>query len=191
MTNLVGDGEVATAGLDFKLTLTGPGVDLSRSVSAHVAGQIMMLVVTGTTGANAPAVDRGVKGQVIQTARHSAPPSMREFFNSCNPTRGPERIAAIAYHLRTYRVLESFKKEDVVRGFEDAKEPVPKNLPRDLAWTIQIGWIAVKTGDKDTYYLTRTGNDAVENGFPDNLRRKTRLSRGSRRKIMTENNTGL
>ena len=61
--------------------------------------------------------------------------------------------------------------------FELASEPPPKNLSRDVDWAVKVGWIAPQQDDPDKYYITRSGREAVQRSFPDDLRDKTKDSR--------------
>jgi hypothetical protein len=106
---------------------------------------------------------------------------VREFLLQQEAKRIPEQIATMALYLKNHRTTPVFTGKDLVKTFEDAQEPVPKNLSRDIGWTVRIGWIAPKLGMKNTYYLTSSGEAAVGAKFPPDVRKKTKASRSSRR----------
>jgi hypothetical protein len=106
---------------------------------------------------------------------------VREFLLQQEAKRIPEQIATMALYLKNHRTTPIFTSKDLVKAFEDAQEPVPKNLPRDIRWTVRIGWIAPKVGLKNTYYLTSSGEAAVGAKFPPDVRRKTKVTPSGRR----------
>jgi hypothetical protein len=126
----------------------------------------------------------------VRQASESVPPaagggqlstSAREFLLQHEPKRIPEQIATLALYLKTHRNTAAFTNKDLIKTFEDAQEPGPKNLPRDIRWTIRNGWIARKSGMKDTYYLTGSGEEAVRGKFPPDVRKRTKHTPGRRR----------
>lgn len=168
------DGEDASRA--YRVTIHGPGITFEKSVAQGIAGQIMLLAMAGKlsdTAREAGQRDRriGVEGQ---------PLSVREFLNDRKLRSVPEKIAAIAYYLGAFKEQGTFKKEDIVAGFEEAREAMPANIWRDLAKTRKQGWIAPKSGERDTYYLTGTGSDAVEGNFPPEPKKITSPSRRKR-----------
>jgi hypothetical protein len=79
--------------------------------------------------------------------------------------------------LKVIKGKNDFTKDDIKLEMQNAAEPIPANLTRDIKWAIGIGFIAKKDQQDDTFYVTTTGQDAVEKGFPDELIKKTKLSR--------------
>jgi hypothetical protein len=163
----------------FRLKLTGEGMNLDRAVAPDIAQHIVALVL----GGSAPA------GSELQSALR--PPgsgtdratlSVREFLEQSQAKRIPEQIATIGLYLKTHNNAAVFSRKDLIKGFEDAQEPVPKNLPRDAAWAVKIGWIAPKSGQKNSYYLTGTGEAAVRAKFPAEVRKKTKQNVSARRR---------
>ena len=65
--------------------------------------------------------------------------------------------------------------EAVCDGFrEGAQKPLPRHQEDN-----STGWIAEKAGERDTYYVTNTGNSAVANKFPKEASK--RASRGGKK----------
>jgi hypothetical protein len=96
--------------------------------------------------------------------------------------RIPEQIATMALYLKNHRNTAVFSSKDLIKTFEDAQEPVPKNLSRDIGWAVRIGWIAPKLGMKNTYYITSSGEAAVGAKFPADVRKKTKQTTSGRHK---------
>lgn len=49
-----------------------------------------------------------------------------------------------------------------------------------------MGWIATQSDDPDKYYVTRSGREAVQKSVPEDLRGKTKITQGVRRKKQTK-----
>jgi hypothetical protein len=169
----------------FRLKLTGDGISVDRTVSAEIAHQVVAIALGAPLAApepvrqssdGAPGIREAPTGAAGRTA-----PSVREFLLQQEAKRIPEQIATMALYLKNHRTTPVFTRKDLVKTFEDAQEPVPKNLPRDIRWTVRIGWIAPKLGLKNTYYLTSSGEAAVGAKFPADVRRKTKVTPSGRR----------
>ncbi len=169
----------------FRLKLTGEGMNLDRTVASEIAQHIVALVLRGTVPAGSE-LAAGLRaahaygGAAAGTDKTTL--SVREFLEQHQAKRIPEQIATIGLYLKMHNNAAVFTKKDLVKGFEDAQEPVPKNLPRDVAWTVKIGWVAPKSGQKNSYYLTGTGEAAVKAKFPPDVRHKTKQNVSRRRK---------
>jgi hypothetical protein len=172
----------------YALKLSGEGLNLERNIDPEVAHTIIRLVFGGGTSAPliaptpAPVQSIGALPTVAAPAAAGSPPlSVREFLEAHNAKRIPEQIATIALFLKQHQNAPAFTSKDLVKGFENAQEPAPKNLPRDIAWTTKIGWIAPKSGEKKTFYLTGTGESAVKAKFPEDVKKRTKLPRAARK----------
>jgi hypothetical protein len=164
----------------FQLKLTGDGISVDRTVSADIAHQIVTIVLGApltTPEAPRQSSDSAVGSREAPPgAAGRSAPSVREFLLQHEAKRIPEQIATMALYLKNHRNTPVFTSKDLIKTFEDAQEPVPKNLPRDIRWTVRIGWIAPKVGLKNTYYLTSSGEAAVGAKFPADIRRKTKVT---------------
>lgn len=167
----------------YKVKLTGPGISIEKEVPEQVAHKIAFAVLGPIQGGGKLAAPAG--GATEEGADDSDPSSpgesAREYLLHYAARRIPEQIATLAYFMKKSRKSDLWNRKELVAAFEEAKEAVPKNLSRDINWTIKIGWIAPKSGQEDTFYLTGPGIKAVETKFPDELRKKTKVSRGGRK----------
>ena len=145
---------------------------LDRTVTPELAQSIVALVLGGG------AADAGATG----VGGDRTPLSVREFLVQHQAKRIPEQIACIGLYFKEHNKASVFAKKELVKAFEDAQEPVPKNLSRDIQWTVKNGWIAPKTGHKSAYYLTGTGETAAKANFPPDVREKTKQKASARRK---------
>jgi hypothetical protein len=172
----------------YKLKLSGEGLQLEQEISSDVAHSIVRFVF----GGGIPAVTAKTSISATPLIPSSPLPasnsgevaalSVREFLEAHSAKRIPEQIATIALYLKLYQSSPVFGSKDLIRNFEDAQEPVPGNLSRDIAWATKIGWIAPKSGAKKIYYLTGTGETAVNSKFPEDVKKKTKVSFRPRKK---------
>jgi hypothetical protein len=112
--------------------------------------------------------------------------SIREFLDSCGAKRCPDKITAIGMYLKKYCDADDFSREDLIAHFEKAAESVPKNLTRDIRWTLKSGWITLRNGSEDCYYVTNSGNIAVEQEFSKEVIQKTKGMASGAKKTTTK-----
>lgn len=175
----------------YKITIEGAGLTLEREVSKEIGEQVVVLLLTGkaavtpttqapatvapqaaTSNSGAPVVDPVA---VVTPHQAAANPdtSIREFLDSCEAKRVPDKITAIGKYLKRHNEQMDFDKADMIANFENAAEPVPKNIARDIKWTLKAGWIALKNGSKNRYYVTNSGKTAVDQKFSKEVVKKT------------------
>ena len=174
----------------YSVKLTGPGVTIDREVSKELAEQVVLLVMTGqvSTAAAAPPTPPVGYGSPTPSPSPGVPGdlSVREFLDQTDAKRVPDKITAMAVFLRDVRKQSHFQRADMVEQFQAAHERVPKNLSRDIAWAAKAGWIAPKVGTNDTYYVTKSGGDAVAARFSKEVVQKTRgMTTGATKKKKT------
>jgi len=165
----------------YKIKLTGPGLNIDREIAEVIAQQVVML----TLGADRPTTPQrsqpGASTQRPATRSGGQELSIAEFLTDSQAKRGPDKLTAIAVYLRDHRSKAAFSIPDLKKGFEDAAESVPGNLPRDINWAKRVGWIAPKAGQRGMYYVTGTGAQAVTRKFPPDVLKKTKLGRRRKR----------
>lgn len=162
--------------MTYQVKIEGGGLILERDVSEEIGRQIVVLIMTeGQTRAlpGEPGPQEGVPESPAEMARGDTDHSIGEYLLAHNAKRNPDKIAAIGLFIKDIEGRKTFTRDDILRKFEEAAEPVPKNLARDIKWTRKNRWIAPKTGQKDTYYITGTGMGAVKAKFPKETRKKT------------------
>jgi hypothetical protein len=167
----------------YKVSIKGPGLALERQVPKTISDQLVVLLLTGnpsrviTSPAGTPA---GAGNRHVTTASPGDTGkgveqdlSIREYLDSTNAKRVPDKITAIGAYLAQGGRAD-FTKADLVSSFEAASESVPKNLGRDLRWTSKAAWIAARTGKKDTWYVTKSGHEAIKAKFSPEVVKRTR-----------------
>lgn len=96
--------------------------------------------------------------------------------------RNPEKIVLVAYELLE-KNQAVFGRVELVEGFESKSFVIPKNLSRDISWAESSGWIAKSAKADSKWYLTEAGIQLATQGFPAQLRNKTRARRQVRSKV--------
>ena len=171
----------------YKVKIEGCGLSLEREVLKAIGDQVVVLILTGQQDIGTTRHQTDLRHKVL---RGSAEMSLREFLNESNATKIPEKITAIGNYLMTSKNNDVFNRDDIITGFESAAESVPKNLPRDIKWTLKAGWIALKTGTKDQYYVTHTGKQALEGKFSSDAVKRARQGAAAVRKARKKGNSG-
>ncbi|MDD3748173.1 MAG: hypothetical protein PHY81_04400 [Candidatus Bipolaricaulis anaerobius] len=159
----------------------GPGVNVERDVPVDVGLRVLELLLTGDLkfrgrAATSPRPETGEEREtsdISASAGEGKLVSVRTYLNQHEPKRAPDKITAIGCYLKEHRGASNFTKDDLVKAFEEAAEPIPANPLRDLKWAVRIGWVAQKPGEKGVYYVTNDGEQAVRQRFPRELLKKT------------------
>ena len=178
---------------NYSVELTGPGLNLKRELTETNAHELLIWLLKGgklqATGQGVvpsgmihspPAATTGATSNTQSAS--GALMSVREFMEQYEPKRVPDKIACFGLYLRAHRNQKEFSKTDVVSLFQEAADPLPKNLGRDLRWTQSIAWIAPSPSNRENFYVTKKGEDAILNRFPKEMLAKTRLSPAPQRR---------
>lgn len=169
---------------EYDLKLSGPGLTIERQIDQDEALQIVAILMGGAgIPRSQPGVGRPVPAMTSPAAaRAGARLSLREFLDSVEAKRNPDKILAIGRYLLDQRGDETFGSDDVKKQFRAAGEPVPANFGRDFRWTITNAWIAEVHEEKGQYYVTESGNHALEQKFSPDVKKRTGVERGRRRR---------
>lgn len=172
---------------EYKVSLTGPGTNLERTIPFDVFRRIIMLLYE-MQGDQPPRVSHPSTAPAFpheQRALAGEPsPSLREFLDRQGANTNPKKIAAVGAYRKTFGGENSFSPEELTQAFLDAGEPAPANLPRDIRKTVKNGWIARRPGEDDIYYVTGSGEKAIQANFQSTSkgggkRRRRRTRRAS------------
>src|SRR5215471_5718052 len=123
----------------YKVSIKGPGLALERQVPKTISDQLVVLLLTGNppriTTSPAAALGGAPNSHVaIASSRDTGQAgeqdmSIREYLDSTNAKRVPDKITAIGAYLALAGKAD-FTKADLISSFEAASESVPKNLSR-------------------------------------------------------------
>jgi hypothetical protein len=158
----------------YKIQLTGPGLSLERELSEDQAHSVLMWLISGEPLSAVSLAKAPLRREFTaeRTPTITARLSVREFMQEYDPVRIPDKIACFALFLRDQRDMKEFTKNDLVAIFQEAAEPLPMNLARDIQTAKQLAWIApIPNSTPLAFYLTHKGEAAVGQKFPKELRR--------------------
>ena len=160
----------------YQIKLTGPGLSLDKELSEELANRITLLVLSGGKSDQQPTGGKGGSGSSATSATAIGAKSIREYLLASKATKIPQQMTVIGHYLlESQQGKENFTMAELKKGFGDAKESVPANPNRDIASAIRRGWVAQR--EKDSYYVTGTGMQAIEGGFPKGTRRRRRKNK--------------
>src|SRR5690606_11560684 len=103
-----------------------------------------------------------------------------EFLEETGGSSFHEKIAAIARYMRDHEGQQDFSREDIKVRFRSAGEVMPGNFPRDFQKALQAGWVAEDPQNRGRFYVTRRGDDAIDQKFERVSSPKVRLRRRRR-----------
>jgi hypothetical protein len=146
-----GGPEGAAEDEKFHLVLSGSGLELDMVIDSAKAGRIASIAIQSST--------RDV--EALRTDVPPAPTSPRDYAAHLSHGTIPEKICAFGSFLKVNRGTTSFGRGELMEVFQEAGEPIPRNLPRDLAKTVRLGWIAPRPGERGKYYVTNAGFAAI------------------------------
>ena len=145
----------------FQLTLVGDGISIDKRLDRDTARAVMSIVMGG-----APTTSHEVSPRTPGGSAGSGPAlSLREFLTEVQAQTKPDQIVAIGHFIIEHEGQPNFSKEDVKARFASAKEPMPANFPRDFNSALKAGMIDEVHGERGRFYVTRTGQQAVEGRF--------------------------
>jgi hypothetical protein len=149
----------------YELSLTGPGITITKSVDAERAGAIAQIAMGGAVRQ----IDRLATGPTVLRAGPvdpGRPLSLREFLQRMDLSIGIHaKILAVGRYMRDFENLPDFTRDDVRSRFRGAGEPQPGNFPRDFQKAVRAGWIAEDPKSAGRFYVTRTGDELTDQGF--------------------------
>jgi hypothetical protein len=171
----------------FDLSLSGEGIKLDRKIGQAAALQILAIVMGGSASAapilpGIPPIPDSLGERREPTNLSGSRVSLREYLDQVQAKRNPDKILAIGKYLQEHRAQESFTSNDIKAQFRPAGESVPANFARDFRWTVTNGWIAEDHASPGQYYVTSTGDEALAAKFAKEIKRKTSLDKGTRRR---------
>ncbi|MGQ0661963.1 hypothetical protein [Sphingosinicella sp.] len=169
----------------YELKIDGSGLSLSRTIDESALRGILHVILGGGPLQGAPDTTKLIGPESTASAAQLGSKnrlSLREHLTATAAKRNPDKILAIADYLERVEGLHGFSKDDIKARFRAAGESPPGNFPRDFSWTVSNGWIAEDAQSKGQFYVTRTGQSAIEAGFSDDVTKTSKLRSGRRRR---------
>lgn len=147
----------------MKLSIAGESFVFEAEISETMAVAMVKHALTNQ--------DMDVSGKKVMKDDEG---SLRDFVERTEAKRSPDKIVTMGVYWKQ-KGISSFGRSGLVSGFQELAESVPKNLSRDISWAVRIGWLAPKPKARGEYYVTKKGEEAVEDRFGDQVRAKTRV----------------
>jgi hypothetical protein len=174
--------ETGSAGLPAKITVTGPGVSITRNVDeATMTGVIGLLFGAapapqggghqggsrhqgggGHQGGAAGGGDGGSGG-----AEWDPSMTLGEFLDDSGAKTFPHKICATGFYLTEIKGGKDFSRDEVKSALLAAREDMPGNYARDWATATSLSLIAPEGHEPNRFYVPRTGKTAITSKFQD------------------------
>lgn len=167
-----------------KITISGPVINYDVDVEGTVAAQVYQGLEKLINVANGNPEEVGGPLELPKSSVLSTNISPKEYLMSVDATTNPQKILAFAKYL-TDKGQESVGVDELRLQFQNAREPIPAYLVRDLGVAIKKAWIAPTSSGKG-YYVTNTGEKVLESKFSGTEKNKTKSTRKARNVSFTE-----
>jgi hypothetical protein len=151
----------------WKVSVAGPGITADKDVGQAVALAVLQLLY-GNAPPTAPAGLLPVARSGAATSavtRPGQPVSIREFLEETAGKTIHAKITVVGRFMRDHENQSDFSREDIKSRFRSAGEVMPANFPRDFQKALQAGWIGEDPQNRGRYYVTRRGDEAIEQRF--------------------------
>lgn len=162
-----------------EVSVTGPGVSITRSVDEGAMNDIVALMF----GAAPTAGRRGRKGEVDgvrDEPQWDDDLTLGEFIVESESKTFPQKICAAGYYLTKIGGAEFFTMDEARVALAEAHDDMPSNFSRDFNNAASKNYIAHKQGaDASHFVVPRSGRTAVETKFTDLP--KTRARKASKK----------
>lgn len=88
--------------------------------------------------------------------------ALSELIHLTDPATSAETIAIIATWICDTENLDTLTRMEIRERYKEARLPEPGNYARDFNTSISKGFLAQARGEKDRFYVTRTGRKLAE-----------------------------
>jgi hypothetical protein len=153
---------------EYKVELTGPGVNVSRPISEEIARQVLVLVLGG--GADTVQSKQDVGRDSGGAGDGSSP---KNFMTSKRPATDMERIACLAYFLTHYRKVPSYKTKELTELNIEAAQQKMSNPSATARNAVNEGYLSLLGGGRKQ--ITARG-EALVDALPDRDKVKAALA---------------
>lgn len=173
----------------FQVIVEGPGFKLDRVVDATTATAITHIVF-GVASIIPPAtqhsqvtirrqddlVDLDTEATAERGPRRKDKHTLGEYLAEVQPKTATDKITAVGEYFHLNEDKEEFTQADFKKALHDIRDNVPTNIPRDFGLALKSTYIAKRHGG---YYVTKTGRNAIAQGFPRRSKKSAAMSKKS------------
>jgi hypothetical protein len=156
----------------LQLTIEGPDTTFKRSINQDQFARIALLLVKPSTSSF----------EEETSTNNTNQQSIRDFLNEKSPKTNPQKIVVIASFLGQ-KDFKSITTPLFKQYLQDAGEPIPKNITRDIKEAISLGWLAESYKHDGSYFVTAAGEKKIQTGFSaeiDIVTKRKRTGSGKR-----------
>lgn len=155
----------------YEVKVKGPGIAADRNVTLPKALAVLQIIFGQEySPPSALAPGGGLSSLAIQKAPTLGTGkgqrlSVREYLAEVAGKSIHAKIATVGRYIRDFEGLNDFSRDDIKARFRSAGELMPGNYPRDFQKAIQAGWIGEDPQNRGRFYVTRTGDEAIDRKF--------------------------
>lgn len=166
------------------ITINIDGVPIEKEISLTQAGKILAFLGTeegSVGGADVASYNQPPQQVLGDTIGHKQ--SVRELIDGASATTNPQKIVVMGNHIANNDPTGLFTGEAVRALFPKLREKVPRNFGRDLEAAVKQGWIEGDPDQKGFYFVTRSGEAKLAEGFGSarsSRKKRSNASKGSR-----------
>lgn len=157
--------------MGLNLKISGDGMTVDQDISLTQAGKIIAFLGSESGAADMPAK----VGQLVQTGITSFDPrssaarlSVREVIDEAKPNTHAQRITVFGHFVSQSNPNGFFTSDEVKEQYQLAREKLTQHFSREVDKAISTGWIEPVRGEKNTFFVTRKGEDAITTSFISN-----------------------
>jgi hypothetical protein len=164
----------------YHLSVKGDGIQVSQDIDKDTALSVISLLLGGQVATRPNTVG------VAVTPSHADQTQLTlgEFVEESGARSNVDKIVAIAVYKTRYDNVSDFSRQDMNTWFQEAGEPVPGNLPRDVSVARTARYIAPRGAGSTQFYVTTTGFKALDQKFSGEAKRPTAAPKRRRRRAM-------
>jgi hypothetical protein len=155
----------------YEVKVKGPGIAADKNVALPKALAVLQIIFgqefspTSVSVAGGGLASLAISASRANDKSRGQRLSVREFLAQAAGKSIPAKIATIGRFMRDHEGLNDFSRDDIKSRFRSAGEQMPRNYPRDFQKAIQAGWIGEDPQNRSRFYLTRTGDEAIDRKF--------------------------
>jgi len=155
--------------MGLNLKITGDGMTVDQDITLTQAGKIIAFLGSEAEMTDAPSTG----GQLIHTGvasidmqpTVSSRLSVREMIDEAKPNTHAQRITVFGHLVAQSHQDGFFTSDEVKEQYQLAREKLTLHFSREVDKAISAGWIEPVRGEKNTFFVTRKGEDAIANAF--------------------------
>ena len=133
------------AARQYRIKLTGPGLDLETDVTPEQAAHILEVCLTDS--------------------RLGRSRTLVEHLNRFDTKENPDKILCFASHIVDVLGCKSIEPEAIKLCYRKCGEPIPRNFPRYFREAILNRWLDELPNDPGRFYITGSGRKALQAKF--------------------------